>query len=90
MNTPSGTPQGFKHFVIRYGTARWRSTCPPHLGLRQAEIAPTDLRQLVHGTRTSADKACSRKSHKRPTSHACVLLSLEDEMAKQSVTEKSR
>jgi hypothetical protein len=89
-DTPSCAPQGFENFFVRYGAARWRPTRPLHFGLRQAKMALADLWQPVHGTRTSTDKARSRKSHKRPTSHACVLLFLEDETAKGSVTEKSR
>jgi hypothetical protein len=89
LNPPSRGIEDLKHFVVGYGTALRRSTRALHLDLRQTEIAPGNLRQLVHRTGTSADQACARKSHKRPPSHACILLFLEDEAAKASVTDKS-
>ena len=78
------TAQGFEHFFIRHEAPHRRPTGPLHLGLSRAEIVPADRRQLMHGTRASADKACSRKSHERPTSHACALLFLEDETARRA------
>jgi hypothetical protein len=87
-NAPQRTPQGFDHFFIRHEAPHRRPTSPLHLGLSQAEIAPADRRQLMHGTRASADQACPRKSHERPTSHVCALLFLEDGTARESVTAK--
>jgi hypothetical protein len=61
LDARQGGTHGLARLLVRDRMAGQRSRPALHLGLRHVEVGLVDLRHLVHGTRTAADKACDHE-----------------------------